>query len=69
MREGYIPGGLHIDVEKGRYVLGGRGTLLEGRTYTFVKKEGYILERRGRFWDPKTPHQITKRGVDPGMEG
>ena len=27
-----------------------------------MRKMGYILEARGRFWDPKTPHIITKKG-------
>ena len=60
---------LHIVVDKGRYVLGRRGRFLECRTYTFVENEGYIRGGTGRFWDPKTPHQMTKRGLDPGMEG
>ena len=34
-------------------------------------KRGYILGRKGRFWDQKTLHIITKKreGVDPRMEG
>ena len=60
-------GGSHIVVKKGVYS-GKEGQILGGSHIIFLKR-GYILGGRGRFCDSKTPHQITKRGVDPGREG
>ena len=67
---------LHTVVEKGvysgsvAYSCGKGGIFWEGgvdtRRVAYSRKGRFILGGRGTFWDPKIPHIITKKGVDPG---
>ena len=65
-REGYILGGSNniIVVEKGGYILRGRGRFWESRTYTlnFVVF-GRYLRRRGRYRVRRTYKLVEKGGI------